>query len=214
MPRVQRRAQLLVVAKELFGGYGYHHISMDDIADRAGVSKPVLYRHFPSKLELYLAIIDEQGNALVQSVRSTLEPLLAAPPGTRVADLDARDVDGLAVIEGIVRAYVEYALSAGASSSVLFESDVMRDPVVRARVLEPDEINSRVFADVLVRITDLTPQEAQLIGRTCTSIARVAAAETVRSDRDITEDVVTRLVPHLAWRGVYGMLRREPAPER
>ena len=34
---------------------GYHAAAMDDIADAAGVSKPVLYQHFPSKLDLYLA---------------------------------------------------------------------------------------------------------------------------------------------------------------
>ena len=37
---------------------------MDDIAERAGVSKPVLYQHFPGKLELYLALLDAQTEAL------------------------------------------------------------------------------------------------------------------------------------------------------
>src|SRR3712207_8961779 len=41
-------------ALEVFVAQGYHAAAMDDIADRAGVSKPVLYQHFPGKLELYL----------------------------------------------------------------------------------------------------------------------------------------------------------------
>ena len=61
MPRDARRAQVLRIAQGLFATEGYHHVSMDDIADHAEVSKPVLYRHFPSKLELYLAVVDQRG---------------------------------------------------------------------------------------------------------------------------------------------------------
>lgn len=74
--------QLLTIAERLFSDHGYHHITMDDIADGAGVSKPVLYRHFPSKLDLYLALVDQQGVALVDSVRTVLAPFRSAPPGT------------------------------------------------------------------------------------------------------------------------------------
>ena len=55
----ERRAQLLDAALGVFVQNGYHAAAMDDIAGRAGVSKPVLYQHFPGKLELYLALIDE-----------------------------------------------------------------------------------------------------------------------------------------------------------
>ena len=55
LPRDERRGQLLVVASDVFVNRGYHAAGMDEIADRAGVSKPVLYQHFSSKLELYLA---------------------------------------------------------------------------------------------------------------------------------------------------------------
>ena len=51
---------------------GYHAAAMDEIAERAGVSKPVLYQHFPGKLELYLALLDESTDALVDTVRSAL----------------------------------------------------------------------------------------------------------------------------------------------
>jgi len=56
LPRDERRAILLSAALEVFTVSGYHAASMDEIADRAGVSKPVLYQHFPSKLDLYLAV--------------------------------------------------------------------------------------------------------------------------------------------------------------
>lgn len=208
MPRDERRTQLLTIAEELFASHGYHHISMDDIADRAGVGKPVLYRHFPSKLDLYLAIVDEQGERLVHAVHETLDPFREPPPGTTAGDLDALAVDGLAVIEGIVRAYVAYARTAGRSAALLFESDVMRDPVVRARVLAPDTRIACAFADVLARITDLDGDEALVVARTCTAVGRAAATEAVRADGDAAAVDVTRLVPRFVWRGVHGMLRR------
>ena len=58
LPRRARRAQLLTSALEVFVAQGYHAAAMDDIAERAGVSKPVLYQHFPGKLDLYLALLD------------------------------------------------------------------------------------------------------------------------------------------------------------
>jgi AcrR family transcriptional regulator len=58
LPRSARRAQLLEAAQEVFVESGYHAAAMDEIADRAGVSKPVLYQHFPGKLDLYLALLD------------------------------------------------------------------------------------------------------------------------------------------------------------
>ena len=58
LPREQRRAQVLDAARAVFVESGYYAAGMDDIAERAGVSKPVLYQHFPSKLDLYLALLD------------------------------------------------------------------------------------------------------------------------------------------------------------
>ena len=58
LPRDERRAILLSAALEVFTAAGYHSAAMDEIADRANVSKPVLYQHFPSKLDLYLAVLD------------------------------------------------------------------------------------------------------------------------------------------------------------
>ena len=49
LPRVARRRQLLAAAQEVFVAQGYHGAAMDDIAERAGVSKPVLYQHFPGQ---------------------------------------------------------------------------------------------------------------------------------------------------------------------
>src|SRR5206468_10411452 len=72
LPRSARRKQLLGAAQEVFVANGYHAAAMDDIAERAGVSKPVLYQHFPGKLELYLALLDQHVEVLGEQVRSAL----------------------------------------------------------------------------------------------------------------------------------------------
>src|SRR5215468_10811109 len=72
LPRSQRRRQLLDAALEVFVSQGYHAAAMDDIAERAGVSKPVLYQHFPGKLDLYLALLDQSVDELVATVRDAL----------------------------------------------------------------------------------------------------------------------------------------------
>src|SRR6187551_2264354 len=73
MPRSERRAQLLDAAQAVFVQSGYHAAAMDEIADRAGVSKPVLYQHFPSKLDLYLALVEQSSDRIIDACRQALE---------------------------------------------------------------------------------------------------------------------------------------------
>src|SRR3954463_2856442 len=69
LPRSARRKQLLAAAQQVFVAQGYHAAAMDDIADRAGVSNPVLYQHFPGKLDLYLARLDTHCDGRVDRIR-------------------------------------------------------------------------------------------------------------------------------------------------
>jgi len=72
LPRDERRALLLAAALEVFTTAGYHSAAMDEIAERASVSKPVLYQHFPSKLELYLAVLDLHIDSLVFEIQKAI----------------------------------------------------------------------------------------------------------------------------------------------
>jgi AcrR family transcriptional regulator len=65
----QRREQLVLVALELFAHRGYRATTMDDIAERAGVTKPLLYQHFSSKRALYLELVDTIARDLLTAVR-------------------------------------------------------------------------------------------------------------------------------------------------
>src|SRR6202049_1102795 len=68
LPAEQRRRQLLDVALDTFAERGFHATSMDDVAAAAGVTKPVLYQHFPSKRALFLELLDELGRTLLDEL--------------------------------------------------------------------------------------------------------------------------------------------------
>src|ERR1041384_2579424 len=68
-----RRAQLLSVAREVFAEDGYHSAAMEKIAQRAGVTKPVLYQHFDGKKELYLALLESDMTRLLAQVSSAID---------------------------------------------------------------------------------------------------------------------------------------------
>src|SRR6516165_9718576 len=68
----QRRHQLFAVALELFAQRGYRSTTMDDIAEAAGVTKPLLYQHFSSKRALYLELVDSIAQDLLSAIRSAV----------------------------------------------------------------------------------------------------------------------------------------------
>ncbi len=68
----QRRQQLFKVALELFARRGYRATTMDDIAEAAGVTKPLVYQHFSSKRALYLELVDSIAQELLIAIRGAV----------------------------------------------------------------------------------------------------------------------------------------------
>ncbi|MFF4547652.1 TetR/AcrR family transcriptional regulator [Streptomyces sp. NPDC001406] len=65
----ERRAQLLTVAARLFAAQPYDEVLMEDVAERAGVSRALLYRHFPSKRDLFAALYQQVADELLAKTR-------------------------------------------------------------------------------------------------------------------------------------------------
>ena len=108
LPRDERRAQLLIAALEVFTAAGYHSAAMDEIADKAQVSKPVLYQHFPSKLDLYLAVLDLHIDSLVFAIQKAI----------------ASNRENSSRVAATVEAYFGFIDSEGEAFRLLFESDM------------------------------------------------------------------------------------------
>lgn len=68
----ERRHQLINVARSLFAERGYEGTSIEEVAQRAGVSKPVVYEHFGGKEGLYAVVVDREMTALLDGVTSSL----------------------------------------------------------------------------------------------------------------------------------------------
>ena len=77
VPRAVRSEQMLDVAGEVFAARGYHAASMDEIADRADISKPMLYAYFESKETLYCAYIKRSGERLLATMDEVVDPELS-----------------------------------------------------------------------------------------------------------------------------------------
>ena len=72
VPRAVRAEQLLDLADRLFAERGFHAASMDELARRAGVSKPVIYDHFGSKEQLFATCVRRTGEALAEQVATAV----------------------------------------------------------------------------------------------------------------------------------------------
>lgn len=78
MPRAVREQQMLDAAVRTFGQRGYRAASMDEIAELAGVSKPLVYLYLNSKEDLFTACIRREAAALTAAVRAGVRPGLPA----------------------------------------------------------------------------------------------------------------------------------------
>jgi AcrR family transcriptional regulator len=186
LPRSKRRAQLLDAALEIFVQQGYHAALMDDIAEHAGVSKPVLYQHFPSKLELYLALLDAHVEDLVGRVRAALEST----------------TDNRARVRGAITTYFDFVDSEGAAYRLVFESDLRNEPAVRERVEKGLESVVVAIADTIAAGTGVDAEEARLLSVGLAGLAEVTARWWLASGDSVSKERAVELIFSLAWRGL------------
>src|SRR5262245_14005214 len=78
MSAADRREVILDAARTAFADTGYHETSLDSVAERAGVSKALLYEHFGSKRELFVAMLEMHVHGLIERINAAVT---AAEPG-------------------------------------------------------------------------------------------------------------------------------------
>jgi AcrR family transcriptional regulator len=186
LPRSARRKQLLAAAQEVFVAQGYHAAAMDDIAERAGVSKPVLYQHFPGKLELYLALLDTHCDALVAGVR-----------GAMTATTDNKER-----VAGANRAYFEFVDHESEAFRLIFESDLRNEPAVRERVDRVERLCIEAISETIMADTGVARERAELLAAGLVGAAVTAAQFWLATGRRVPKDEATALMSALAWRGI------------
>ncbi|MEO5652353.1 MAG: TetR/AcrR family transcriptional regulator [Marmoricola sp.] len=193
LPRRARRAQLLSAALEVFVAQGYHAAAMDDIAERAGVSKPVLYQHFPGKLELYLALLDESCDTIISAAAQALEST----------------EDNKLRVAATMRAFYDYVASAEGAFRLVFESDLTNEPAVRARVDRVTVECAKLITHVIVDDTGLPEEQSRLLAVSLVGMAQVSARFWLHEGGTIDQAQAASLVSGLAWRGIRGYPRAD-----
>ena len=186
----ERREQLLQVARRVFADRGYHSVTMDDVAREAGVTKPILYDHFPSKRDLYRDLLEADLATLRNEIRTAID----SSRGNRER------------IRASFQAYFDFVDREGEGFRLLMQEAVGGEADFRDMVA--------VFrADVLRQVTDVIVRESRgkLDRREAEDVAlgligmaeQVAQHETGRSpaERKRTVDTLVRL----AWRGITGL---------
>ncbi|MCD5351709.1 TetR/AcrR family transcriptional regulator [Kineosporia mesophila] len=186
LPRTARRSQLLGAAREVFVAQGYHAAAMDEIAERAGVSKPVLYQHFPGKRDLYLALIEQHSAEVVECLRGAIE-------GT---------TDNKMRVAGAMGAFFDFIDRENESFRLIFESDLTNDPDVRARVESVNEQCGRMVAELIHEESGLPWPECELIGMGLSGMAHVAARYWLQKGRQMPREEAVRLLAGITWRGI------------
>ena len=92
MTGAERRHQLIDIARSLFAERGYDGTSIEEIAQRANVSKPVVYEHFGGKEGLYAVVVDREMSALLDGITSSLTDQQPVPAAHRAGRAGAADL--------------------------------------------------------------------------------------------------------------------------
>jgi AcrR family transcriptional regulator len=184
MPAAERREQLLAVALDVFSREGFHETSMNDVADAAGITKPVLYQHFESKRELYLAVIEEAGRRMIEAI---------GHESLATADERERTRRGFT-------AYFRWVADDHDAFQVLFASGSRRDPefneVVRAFTAQiADLIEPLITADI-------DPDHRRTLAYAIVGMTEGVSRRLIETGDDFDPDLVARQVSDLAWAGL------------
>jgi AcrR family transcriptional regulator len=188
LPRDERRAILLSAALEVFTAAGYHSAAMDEIADRANVSKPVLYQHFPSKLDLYLAVLDLHIDSLVFELQKAI---------SSTADNEQR-------VHATVVAYFAFIENEGEAFRLLFESDMNVEPQVRERLNRMTYDTAAAVSAIISNDTGLPKEVAMMLGVGLIGYTQVTARHWLDRDSKLSRQQAVELVENLMWRGISG----------
>jgi AcrR family transcriptional regulator len=195
LPADQRRRQLLDVARDVFAERGFHATAMDEVALAAGVTKPVLYQHFPSKRALYIELLEDTGAQLLNNLEQA-----TGGAGT-----------GRARVEEGFGAYFHFVVSNRNSFRLLFGASMRNDPEF-ARVVE-GVIAAAVEAISTLIDIPATPEQRMVLANALVGMAEGVSRRAVHDPA--AEDDAARLarwVAELAWFGLRGVRADDGAP--
>lgn len=188
LPAAARRQQLLDVALEVFGEQGFHPASMNDVAEAAGVTKPVLYQHFRSKRDLYREVLTNVGTQLLDALAKA----------TTAAQSPRHQVE-----LGFI-AYFRFVEANEAAFRVLFGGGTRRDVEFAAHVAQVEGAVAEVIA-TLIDVEGLTSAQRRQLAHGLVGLAEGTSRLWMAEGAETPADEVALLLADLAWRGLRGV---------
>ena len=179
-----RREQILDVALDVFASSGFHGASMNDIAEAAGVTKPVLYQHFDSKRDLYQALIEEVGNRL----------------RTNIDKATAEATNGKSQTELGFRAYFRWVADDHDGFRLLFGSGSRRDDEFNEAIRKITAESARAVAPLIA--VDIDESHRETLAHALVGLAEGASRRLVGLGQDFDPDAIAAEVSALAWAGL------------
>ena len=188
LPAARRRQQLLDVALRVFAEQGFHPTSMNDLAEAAGVTKPVLYQHFASKRELYLELLQDVGGRLHDAI-----------------------VDAVTQAEGprdqVEQGFTAYFRFVGAHRDaflVLFGGGTRRDDEFASHTRRVEEAVADAVSG-LIEIEGLSDADRRLLAYGIVGLAEGTSRHWLANDAEGDPEALAGRVAELAWAGLRGV---------
>lgn len=165
---------------------------MEQVAAAAGVTKPVLYQHFLSKKELYLALLEEDGKRVLDTVAAAISGTQGAARITRGLEAYFRFID--ANVEGF---------------RLLLREAMGTDPVFREAIDRFHDMAAATIGAIIAEETGKNQDEGELLARGIVGMTEAAAAWWLDRKQHLAIDDVVADLSELAWRGLASWPRKE-----
>ncbi|HZQ29236.1 MAG TPA: TetR/AcrR family transcriptional regulator [Acidimicrobiales bacterium] len=189
LPGPRRRRQLLDVALRAFAERGFHRTSMEEVAEAAGVTKPVLYQHFRSKRDLYLELLDDVGNRLMDAVAKAV----ATADGPRHQ------------VEAGFAAYFNFVADEEDAFRLLFGGGGRRDDQFDKAVRRVEDSIADAVATFIE--ADVDPEHRRLLAYGLVALAEGTSRIWLADGMAPDPAVLARRTAEMAWAGLRGVSR-------
>jgi AcrR family transcriptional regulator len=189
LPAPARREQILDVSVQVFARNGFHSTSMNDVAEAAGVTKPVLYQHFDSKQDLYLALLEEAGLRLRNAVA---KGVASATNGKEMTELG-------------FKAYFRWVAEDHDAFLLLFGSRANRDEESTVAIRRITAEAAAAIAPLIA--ADIAPDHQRTLAHGLVGMAEGVTRLLVERGDTFDPEVLGQQVADLAWAGLRAVHR-------
>ena len=187
LPAIERKEQVLDVALSVFATKGFHDTSMNDIAEAAGVTKPVVYQHYESKRALFLAIIDHVGDRMI-------DVLTAATSGL---------TDGQAQVEAGMIAFFKWVERDRNAFKFLFESGTQNDEEFTIAIRKVLDRSAEAIAPLIA--IDLDPIHVRTLAHGVAGASEGVTRFLINNNIAFAGEQIGKQIASLVWAGLRGV---------